>query len=79
LYSDGFSIRFKPFLPNFAAHGPMAAEAISTLGCNDVVGSRAAVSAAVNHKDLDAMMALYAPGQSLFVFDVVGPPSTHRG
>jgi len=34
---------------------------------------------AMNDKDLDAVMVLYAPGSSLFVFDVVGPPSVHSG
>jgi len=34
---------------------------------------------AMNNKDLDAVMALYAPGEALFVFDVVGPPSVHSG
>ncbi len=29
---------------------------------------------AFNNKDVDAMMSVYAPGKSLFVFDVVGPP-----
>ncbi|MGB8964048.1 MAG: nuclear transport factor 2 family protein [Candidatus Cybelea sp.] len=34
---------------------------------------------AMNNKDLDAVMAAYAPEKSLFVFDVVGPPSVHFG
>jgi ketosteroid isomerase-like protein len=34
---------------------------------------------AMTNKDLDAVMAVYAPGESLFVFDVVGPPSAHSG
>jgi ketosteroid isomerase-like protein len=34
---------------------------------------------AMNNKDLDAVMAVYAPEKSLFVFDVVGPPSVHFG
>ncbi|MFY9665865.1 MAG: nuclear transport factor 2 family protein [Candidatus Cybelea sp.] len=34
---------------------------------------------AMNAKDLGAVMALYAYGKSLFVFDVVGPPSVHWG
>ncbi len=34
---------------------------------------------AMNNKDLDAVMAVYAPGKSLFVFDVVGPPDVHFG
>lgn len=34
---------------------------------------------AMNDKDLDGVMAAYAPGDSLFVFDVVGPPSAHLG
>ena len=33
----------------------------------------------MNNKDLDAIMALYARGPRLFIFDVVGPPGTHRG
>jgi ketosteroid isomerase-like protein len=36
-------------------------------------------AAAMNNKDVDAVMAVYAPGESLFVFDVVGPPSVHSG
>jgi ketosteroid isomerase-like protein len=36
-------------------------------------------AAAMNDKDLDAVMAVYASGESLFVFDVVGPPSAHAG
>ena len=34
---------------------------------------------AFNNKDVDAMMAVYAPGDSLFVFDVVGPPGAELG
>jgi ketosteroid isomerase-like protein len=34
---------------------------------------------AMNEKNLNAVMAVYAPGNSLFVFDVVGPPSVHSG
>jgi ketosteroid isomerase-like protein len=34
---------------------------------------------AMNNKNLDAVMAAYAPEKSLFVFDVVGPPSVHFG
>jgi ketosteroid isomerase-like protein len=33
---------------------------------------------AFRHKDLAAMMSLYVPGQSLFVFDL-GPPRQHVG
>ncbi|MBV8333204.1 MAG: nuclear transport factor 2 family protein [Candidatus Eremiobacteraeota bacterium] len=33
----------------------------------------------MNAKDVDAVMAVYAHGGSLFVFDVVGPPSAHVG
>ena len=36
-------------------------------------------AAAMRNKDLDAVMAVYAPGDELFVFDVVGPPSAHCG
>jgi ketosteroid isomerase-like protein len=36
-------------------------------------------AAAMNDKDLDAVMAVYECGTSLFVFDVVGPPSVHFG
>ena len=36
-------------------------------------------AAAMNNKDVDGVMALYARGQSTFVFDVVGPPSAHLG
>jgi ketosteroid isomerase-like protein len=36
-------------------------------------------SAAMNDKDVDAVMRIYAPGKSLFVFDVVGPPGAHSG
>lgn len=36
-------------------------------------------AAAMNDKDVDAVMAAYAPGDSLFVFDVVGPPGVHFG
>jgi ketosteroid isomerase-like protein len=34
---------------------------------------------AMNEKNLDGVMAAYAPGNSFFVFDVVGPPSAHIG
>lgn len=37
LYGVGFSIKLAPIAPDFAAHGPMAAEALSTLGENDAV------------------------------------------
>jgi len=37
----------------------------------------ATVAAAANSKDVDAVMAVYAPGKSLFVFDVVGPPGAY--
>lgn len=33
----------------------------------------------MNNKDLDAVMSVYAPGKSLFVFDVIGPPGIHIG
>jgi ketosteroid isomerase-like protein len=34
---------------------------------------------AMNKKNVDGVMAVYAPGNSLFVFDVVGPPGAHFG
>jgi ketosteroid isomerase-like protein len=34
---------------------------------------------AMSSKDVDAVMAVYAPEDSLFVFDVVGPPDVHCG
>lgn len=34
---------------------------------------------AMNDKDLDGVMAVYARGNALFVFDVVGAPSAHAG
>ncbi len=37
LYGFGFSIRLAPIAPDFAAHGPMGAEALSTLGQNEAV------------------------------------------
>lgn len=37
------------------------------------------LATAMNNKDVDALMAVYAPVESLFVFDVVGPPSVHFG
>jgi ketosteroid isomerase-like protein len=37
------------------------------------------VAAAFNNKDVDALMSAYASGESLFVFDVVGPPGVHVG
>lgn len=39
----------------------------------------AAFVRAFNHKDVDAVMRGYAPGNALFVFDFVGPPSTYEG
>jgi hypothetical protein len=33
----------------------------------------------MNEKNLDGVMAVYAPEDSLFVFDVVGPPGVHLG
>ena len=38
-----------------------------------------AFATAMNEKNVDGVMAVYAPGKSLFVFDVVGPPSAHVG
>ena len=38
-----------------------------------------AFAKAMNDKEIDAVMAVYAPGDSLFVFDVVGPPGVHFG
>jgi len=35
------------------------------------------VATAFNDKDVDALMAAYAPGKSLFVYDVFGPPGTY--
>ncbi len=35
------------------------------------------VEAAFANKDIAAVMAAYAPGNSLFVFDVVGPPGVY--
>jgi len=37
----------------------------------------AAVSDAFNSKDVDALMAVYASGKALFVFDVMGPPGSY--
>jgi ketosteroid isomerase-like protein len=34
-------------------------------------------ASAMNNKDVDGVMSAYAPGNSLFVFDVVGPPGAH--
>jgi len=36
-------------------------------------------ASAMNGKDVDRVMAVYAPSASLFVFDVVGPPGVHVG
>jgi ketosteroid isomerase-like protein len=36
-------------------------------------------ASAMSLKDVDGVMAVYAPGKSLFVFDVVGPPGVHFG
>jgi len=36
-----------------------------------------AVEKAFNNKDLDALMGAYASGDSLFIFDVVGPPAVY--
>lgn len=37
------------------------------------------VATAFNAKDVDTLMSVYAPGDSLFVFDVVGPPGVNAG
>lgn len=37
------------------------------------------VGTAMNNKDVDALMAVYARKGPLFVFDVVGPPAVHIG
>jgi ketosteroid isomerase-like protein len=37
----------------------------------------ATFAAAFNDKDADAAIELYAPGKSLFVYDVVGPPGVY--
>jgi ketosteroid isomerase-like protein len=39
----------------------------------------ATFEAAMRGKDVNAVMTVYAPGTSLFVFDVVGPPAVHTG
>lgn len=36
------------------------------------------VASGFSNKNLDELMSVYAPGDSLFVFDVVGPPGTYR-
>ena len=36
------------------------------------------VAAAFGSKDADAAMAAYAPGNTLFVYDVVGPPGVYH-
>src|SRR5690349_2969301 len=36
-------------------------------------------AAGMNAKNVGAVMAVYAPGEALFVFDAVGPPSVHCG
>jgi len=35
------------------------------------------LASAFTKKDIDAVMAVYAPGKSLFVFDLVGPPGVY--
>lgn len=37
------------------------------------------VATAFSTKDVDVLGAVYAPGASLFVFDVVGPPGVYAG
>jgi ketosteroid isomerase-like protein len=37
------------------------------------------VESSFGKKDVEALDAVYAPGESLFVFDVVGPPGTYVG
>ena len=50
LYGVGLRIKLAPILPDFAAHGPMAAEAMSTLGYNDMLaGSVEAYKAKRRH------------------------------
>lgn len=34
---------------------------------------------AYGNKNVDSLMSVYAPGETLFVFDVVAPPSAHVG
>lgn len=34
-------------------------------------------AAAFNSKNVDDLMTVYAPGEAVFAFDVVGPPSAH--
>jgi ketosteroid isomerase-like protein len=36
-------------------------------------------AAAMNDKSVDGVMAVYAPQEPVFVFDVVGPPDVHAG
>jgi ketosteroid isomerase-like protein len=39
----------------------------------------ATIVAAFNNKDVDTLMSVYARAESLFVFDVVGPPGFNSG
>ncbi|GAC1402985.1 MAG: hypothetical protein NVSMB64_03740 [Candidatus Velthaea sp.] len=45
----------------------------------DITALEKTFTTAFKHKDVDAIMRVYAPGKSLFAFDFIGPPSTYVG
>jgi ketosteroid isomerase-like protein len=54
----------------------------SAAATEDLVQLRAlevTIAMAFNNKDADSAMTVYAPGKSLLVFDVVGPPAIYTG
>ena len=56
---------------------PARAQATADDDVSQLRALETAVATAFGNKDADAAMAAYAPGDSLFVFDVVGPPGIY--
>jgi uncharacterized protein (TIGR02246 family) len=61
-----------------AGSAGVAARAASTNDAAAITALYKQFGVAFEHKDLAGIMAVYVPGDSLFVYDV-GPPREHRG
>lgn len=57
----------------------MAGKVVGANAADELRSLERRFAAAMNEKDADAVMAVYARDSSLFVFDVVGPPGAHMG
>lgn len=56
---------------------PVRGAAANDDGQTQIRALEAAFAKAYSNKDVTSLMAVYAPGRSLFVFDVVGPPGEY--